>query len=156
MQRAAKHAARFVSVRSLPQPDHCTLRLPGDEGATVGTSQDKADEYAEATPPTVARTPKYIVLPRGIASVVMLKALEVAVVEVPNAVGDARLELVDHTGVYVTDAEPMPDPSVYVVTAFHDKVSACAGSDQTIPPSSIAIPRMMPFAFICASAYLSS
>jgi len=130
--------------------------LPGDEGATVGTIQDKGEEYAEATPPTVARTAKYIVLPRGIASVVMLNAFEVDAVAVPNAVGDARLELVDQTGVYVTEAAPKPEPSVYVVTAFHDRVSACAGIDQAIPPSTIANARMMHFAFICASACSSS
>jgi hypothetical protein len=40
-----------------------------------------------------------MVLPRGIASVTTLNALEVEVVDVPNAVGELRLELVDHTGV---------------------------------------------------------
>ena len=43
-----------------------------------------------------------------------------------SVVGDVRLELVDHTAVYVTGVLPMEDPSVYVVTAFQESVSACA------------------------------
>jgi hypothetical protein len=92
-----------------------------------------------------------MVLPRGIASVVVLKAFEVEVVDVPNALGELRLVLVDHTGVYVTVADPMLEPSVYVVIAFHKSVSACASREKTRLPSRIASDRKMAFAFISTS-----
>jgi hypothetical protein len=38
--------------------NHWTLKLVGDEGATPGTAQARGAEYAESTPPTVARTAK--------------------------------------------------------------------------------------------------
>jgi hypothetical protein len=53
-----------------------------------------------------------MVVPRGIASVVALNALEVEVVDVPNAWGEVRLELVDQIGEYVTVFPPMLVPSV--------------------------------------------
>jgi hypothetical protein len=90
------------------------------------------------------------VLPRGIAAVVMLKVVDVPEMEEANVVGEARFELVDQTGVYVTEV-PMADPSVYVVTAFHESVSACATDEQTTMISAKAINGMLCVAFIEAS-----
>jgi hypothetical protein len=77
----------------------------------------------------------------------MLKVADVPEMEEANVVGEARFELVDQTGVYVTEA-PMADPSVYVVTAFHESVSACAAVEQTTMISAKTTNGMLCVAFI--------
>jgi hypothetical protein len=52
------------------------------------------------------------VVPRVIPAVVTLKVVEVPEIEDANVVGEVRLELVDHTAVYVIVADPMEEPSV--------------------------------------------
>ena len=73
--------------------------------------------------------------------------------DVPDAsvVGDVRLALVDQTAVYVTGVDPIADPSVYVVTAFHDSVSACAEVAQIKMPDRRMIGRMTVLIFMISS-----
>jgi hypothetical protein len=92
-----------------------------------------------------------MVLPRGIPAVVTLKIVDVPDIEEVNVVGEPRLELVDQTAVYVTVAAPMPEPSVYVVTAFHESVSACAVKEKTTVQRTKAIDRRMIFVLMNAS-----
>jgi hypothetical protein len=87
---------------------------------------------------------------RGIVAVVILKVVDVPEMEEANVVGEARFELVDQTGVYVTEA-PMADPSVYVVTALHESVSACAVKEKTTVQSTKARDRRMTFVLMNAS-----
>ncbi|MGA6993286.1 MAG: hypothetical protein WBX50_05240 [Candidatus Deferrimicrobiaceae bacterium] len=55
-----------------------------------------------------------------------LKALDVEVPDDPRELRPDRLELVVQYAWYDTVALPMEDPSVYVVGAFQERVSACA------------------------------
>jgi hypothetical protein len=67
-------------------------------------------------------------VPLGIPAVVTSKALEVVEIEDARVFGEERLELVDQIAVYVT-GPVTADPSVFVVTAFQESVSACAAID---------------------------
>jgi hypothetical protein len=60
-------------------------------------------------------------------SVSMLKVTEVEVPDDPRAVRPVVPELVDQYAWYVTAAPVTEVPSVYVVTAFQERVSAAAG-----------------------------
>jgi hypothetical protein len=89
------------------------------------------------------------VVPRVIPAVVTLKVVEVPEIEDASVVGEVRLELVDQTAVYVIVADPMADPSVYVVGAFQESVSACATSGPaTTNASTSANTRAVRFAFM--------
>jgi len=56
--------------------------------------------------------------PRGIPAVAILKVAEVPETEDASVVGELRLEFVAQTAVYVIVADPIEEPSVYVVGAF--------------------------------------
>jgi hypothetical protein len=55
-------------------------------------------------------------------------------------------ELVDQYAWYVTVAPPIEDPSVYVVTAFHERVSAWATA--AVPPMASRKTNAMVMAFL--------
>jgi hypothetical protein len=60
------------------------------------------------------------------AAVSMLKVTDVEVVDDPRAVRPLVPELVDQYAWYVTVVDPIEVPSVYVVTASQERVSAWA------------------------------
>jgi len=59
-------------------------------------------------------------------SVSTLKVLDMEELDDPRGLRPDVPELVDQYAWYVTVTPPIEDPSVYVVTAFHERVSACA------------------------------
>ena len=92
----------------------------------VGTSHDIAGAFELSTPPTIDLAVKYTVVPLVIPAVSTTNVFDSAVPADPISVSEVREELVLQNARYVTVAVPIEDPSVYVVTAFQARVSACA------------------------------
>jgi len=106
---------------------YCMCRLLGAAGALFGTSHDIAGvAFALSAPPTIALAVKYTIVPLVIPSVSTTNVFDVAVPADPISLSEVREELVLQNARYVTVAVPIEDPSVYVVTAFQARVSACA------------------------------
>jgi hypothetical protein len=80
-------------------------------------------------------------------SVSTLKVLDVEVPDDPRGLRPDVPELVDQYAWYVTVAPPIEDPSVYVVTAFHERVSACAVI--AVAPMASRKTNTMVMAFFC-------
>jgi hypothetical protein len=80
-------------------------------------------------------------------SVSTLKVLDLEVLDEPSGLRPDVPELVDQYAWYVTVAPPIDVPSVYVVTALHERVSACAIA--AVAPMAIRKTNNMVMAFLC-------
>jgi hypothetical protein len=80
-------------------------------------------------------------------SVSTLKVLDLEVPDDPRGFRPDVPELVDQYAWYVTVALPIEEPSVYVVTAFHESVSACVIA--AVAPMVSRKTNTMVMAFLC-------
>jgi hypothetical protein len=80
-------------------------------------------------------------------SVSTLKVLDLEVLDDPRGLSPDVPELVDQYAWYVTVVLPIEDPSVYVVTAFHERVSASAVA--AVAPMANRKTNTMVIAFLC-------